>query len=225
MRNKYLANARISEREFRAILELWGADVGALTASKLARVNKNTTHRIYGLLRARVVELAEAQAAPFTGNVEVDESYFGPRRVRGLRGRGAARKVAVIGLLKRGGKVFCFPVMDCSKAELMEVIRGQVIPAGSTIYTDGWRAYDGLVFEGYKHYRIHHHENQFARGRRHINGIESFWSFAKLRLAKLRGVRWQYFYGHLKETEWRFNHRRDNLFSLLIKNLSSFPLI
>src|SRR5690606_22558084 len=120
-----------------------------------------------------------------TGSVEVDESYFGPRRIRGLRGRGAGRKVAVIGLLKRGGKVFCSPVMDCSKAELMGVLKGQVIPAGSTIYTDGWRAYDGLVLEGYKHYRIHHHQNQFARGRRHINGIESFWSFAKLRLAKL----------------------------------------
>lgn len=115
--------------------------------------------------------------------------------------------------------------MDCSKAELMGVIKGQVIPAGSTIYTDGWRAYDGLVLEGYKHYRIHHHQNQFARGRRHINGIESFWSFAKLRLAKLRGVRWEHFYDHLKETEWRFNHRHDNLFSLLIKNLSSSPLI
>lgn len=225
MRNRYLAHARISEAQFREILRLWCADVGALTASKLGGVNKNTTHRIYGLLRARVVQLAEAESAPFTGSVEVDESYFGPRRIRGLRGRGAGRKVAVIGLLKRGGKVFCSPVMDCSKAELMGVIKGQVIPAGSTIYTDGWRAYDGLVLEGYKLYRIHHHQNQFARGRRHINGIESFWSFAKLRLAKLRGVRWEHFYDHLKETEWRFNPRHDNLFSLLIKNLSSSPLI
>jgi transposase-like protein len=79
-----------------------------------------------------------------------------------------------------------------------------VLPRKSTIYTDGWRAYDGLVMEGYKHHRIHHHDNEFARDRRHINGIESFWSYAKLRLAKLRGVRWEYFYDHLKETEWRF---------------------
>ena len=50
-------------------------------------------------------------------------------------------------------------------------------------------------------------------------------SYAKLRLAKLRGVRWQQFDDHLKETEWRFNHRRDNLFNLLIINLGSSPLI
>jgi transposase len=111
--------------------------------------------------------------------------------------------------------------MNCSKAELIEVIRGQVLPRKSTIYTDGWRAYDGLVMEGYKDHRIHHHDNEFARDRRHINGIESFWSYAKLRLAKLRGVRWEYFYDHLKETEWRFNHRRDNLFNLI--NLRSSP--
>ena len=115
--------------------------------------------------------------------------------------------------------------MDCSKAELMPVIRGKVDADQSTVYTDGWRAYDGLVLEGFKHYRIHHHENQFARGKRHINGIESFWSFAKLRLAKLKGVRWEFFYDHLKETEWRFNHRRDNLYNLMLKHLSSSPLI
>lgn len=207
------------------LLKLWSLDVGAYTASKLTGLNKNTTQRIYTLLRKRVMELAETEASPFTGSVEVDESYFGPRRVRGLRGRGASGKVPVIGLLKRKGKVFCYPLMDCSKAELMRVIRGQVIRRRSTIYTDGWRAYDGLVLEGYKHYRVHHHQNEFARGRRHINGIESFWSYAKLRMAKLRGIRWEHFYDHLKETEWRFNHRRDNLFNLLVKNLSSCPLI
>ena len=168
MRNRYLKHAHLSEREFRQVLKMYCADVGALTASKLTNLNKNTTHRLYGLLRARVVEMAEGEAAPFTGSVEVDESYFGPRRVRGRRGRGSGRKVAVIGLLKRRGKVFCSPVMNCSKAELIEVIRGQVLPRKSTIYTDGWRAYDGLVMEGYRHHRIHHHDNEFARDRRHI---------------------------------------------------------
>ena len=67
-------------------------------------------------------------------------------------------------------------------------MHGQVKGA-TTIHTDGWKAYDGLVWDGFKHHRVHHHENEFARGKRHINGIESFWSFAKTRLAKQRGVR------------------------------------
>lgn len=107
----------------------------------------------------------------------------------------------------------------------MGVIRRQVLQAQSTIYNYGWRAYAGLVTEGYKHYRIHHHRNEFARGKKHINSIESFWIFAKLRLARLRGVRWDLFYNHLKETECRFNHRRDNLTQLLTQHLRDQPLI
>jgi transposase len=224
MRNKYLAGAHIAEADFRAVVRCFGQDLPALTAAKLCGLNKNTTHRFYGLLRERVVALAVAEAKPFTrGIVEIDESYFGPRRVRGRRGRGAGRKIPVIGLLKRAGKVFTQIVPNCSKNELLKVVHGQVKGA-ATIHTDGWKAYDGLVLDGFKHYRVHHHENEFVRGRRHINGIESFWSFAKSRLAKQRGIRRGKFYVHLKESEWRWNHRRDNLYQLLLKETRSRPL-
>ena len=84
MRNKYLRRARVLERDFRAVLRCFAHDLPALTAAKMCGVNKNTTHRLYGLLRQRVVALAEAEAKPFVGGiVEIDESYFGPRRVRG----------------------------------------------------------------------------------------------------------------------------------------------
>ncbi len=77
---------------------------------------------------------------------------------------------------------------------------------------------------GYKHHRIFHHENEFARGKNHVNGIESFWSFAKFRFTKRRGVSKEFFLLHLKESEWRWNHRRDNLYSILLKNLRLKPL-
>ena len=163
------------------------------------------------------------EARPFTGEVEIDESDFGARRVRGKRGRGAGGKTPVVGLLKRGGKVFTEIVENCSKQALMPIIKGQVL-SEATIDTDGWKSYDGLVLDGDKHHRIHHHQNQFARGKNHVNGIESFWSFTKPRLAKLRGIRTQYFFLHLKESEWRWNHRHDNLYLILLKNLRSEPL-
>ena len=158
------------------------------------------------------------------GEVEVDESYFGARRVRGKRGRGASGKTPVIGLLKRGGKVFTQIVENCSKQALVPIIKGKVL-SEATVYTDGWKSYDGLILDGYKHHRIHHHENEFARGKNHVNGIESFWSFTKLRLAKLHGIRPICFPLHLKESEWRFNHRQDNLYLLILKNLRLYPLV
>ena len=93
------------------------------------------------------------------------------------------------------------------------------------IHSDGWRGYDGLVDFGFdKHFKVHHDDNEFASGERHINGIESFWSFAKRRLAKFNGVPAHTFYLHLKETEFRFNHRRDNLYQEILKLLRLNPL-
>ncbi|MBA3755897.1 MAG: IS1595 family transposase, partial [Nitrosomonas sp.] len=66
--------------------------------------------------------------------------------------------------------------------------------------------------------------NEFACGEPHINGIESFWSFAKRRLAKFNGVSEHIFYLHLKETEFRFNHHRDNLYHQILKLLRLNPL-
>jgi len=149
--------------------------------------------------------------------VEVDESYFGARRVRGKRGRGAYRKVSVIGLLKRNGKVYTKIVKNCERRELVPIVQGKVLE-GATVYTDGWKSYGGLVLNGYKHYRIHHHENEFARGKNHINGIESFWSYTKRRMQKFNGIAKHKFMLHLKEFEWRFNHR-NNMYQELIQLL------
>ena len=223
MKNKYIRHAHVSEMKFREILRLFCADVPALTVSKLVGMSVQCTQRLYDRFRLRILDLAVEEAAPFAGEVEVDESYFGARRVRGKRGRGASGKTPVIGLLMRGGKVFTQIVENCSKQALVPIIKGQVL-SDSIIYTDGWKSYDGLVLDGYKHFRIHHHQNQFARGKNHVNGIESFWSFAKLRLSKLRGIRSDFFVLHLKESEWRFNHRLDNLYSLLIINFRQNPL-
>ena len=223
MKNKYVKGARISERKFREVLRYFAHDLPVLTAAKLCGLNYRTVHRLCALLRQRVVAQAVQESPPLGGEVEIDESYFGPRRVRGKRGRGAGGKIPVIGLHKRGENVYLSVVKNCSKAELMPIITGRVLE-GADIYTDGWKAYDGLVLKGYEHHRIHHHQNQFARGKNHVNGIESFWSYAKFRFLKLRGVRKDRFLLHLKECEWRFNHRRLKLYPLLLSLLRQNPL-
>ena len=151
------------------------------------------------------------------GEVEVDESYFGARRVRGKRGRGAKGKVPVIGLLKRHGKVYTQVVKNCTKEQLMPILKGKILST-STIYTDGWKSYDGLVLNGYRHYRIYHSENEFARGKNHVNGIESFWSYTKRRMNKLNGIHKTKFLLHLKESEFRFNNRGGIMYKELLKN-------
>jgi transposase-like protein len=223
LKNPYIIRARISEAKFREFLKLFCLDLEATKIAKITGLNRNTVNRLARLVRKRMAEDCE-RASPLGGEVEVDESYFGPRRVRGKRGRGAGGKTIVFGVFKRNGKVYTEIVPDPKKATLQAIIRGRV-DAGSVIHSDGWRGYDGLVDVGYeKHYRVHHGKSEFVRGRSHINGIEAFWSFAKVRLHRLKGIHKQTFYLHLKECEWRFNHRGKNLYNVLLSLIRKRPL-
>jgi transposase len=115
-------------------------------------------------------------------------------------------------------------VRNCSKATLHAVIQGKVDPL-ARIHSDGWKGYNGLVEAGFaKHHRIRHQDDQFAEGGVHINGIESFWSFSKRRLAKFNGVPPASFPLFLKECEFRFNHRQDDLYRLMLQSLRHNPL-
>lgn len=208
---------RVTTQKRNKIFLCFKNDLTATQAADICGVNRNTVNRYYNLLRRAILSESVREARREVGEYELDESYFGARRVRGKRGRGAAGKTPVFGLLKRGEKVFVTVVKDCSRRSLMPVIKGLILEH-STIYTDGWKAYDGLILNGYEHYRVFHSKNEFARGKSHVNGIENFWSFAKRRLAKFNGCDSDAFVLHLKECEWRYNHRHEDLLPL-VKNL------
>jgi len=151
--------------------------------ASITHLNRKTVNRYLTLIRERTNKLC-AQSFPFSGEIEVDESYFGARRVKGKPGSGAYAETVVFVILQRGGKVYTEIVPDCAKKTLQRVIRGKV-EMDSIIHPDHWRGYDGLVDVGYKkHYRIRHGRDEFVDGKNHINGIESFWSFAKIRMEK-----------------------------------------
>ena len=221
MENKYLKHSHISEAKFRQVVRLFCEDMTAVQITSLTGLNRNTVNRLLTYIRMVIAKYCEA-ASPLSGEVELDESYFGPHRVRGKRGRGASKKVIVFGLLKRQGKVYTQIVPNVSRETLKQIVQMKVEP-DSTIYSDGWKSYDGLVDWGYKrHYRVNHGENEFVSAsnpKNHINGIENFWGIAKVRLAKLRGLRQDHFNLHLKECEFRYNMRNEDMYHQLLKLL------
>ena len=205
---------RVSRYKIKRIILCFAEDITASSASKILPINRNTTNAYYNEIREKILQHSLKEQEKELGEFELDESYFGARRVRGKRGRGAAGKTPVFGLLKRNGKVFVTVVPNCSKEELMPIIQGKILTE-STVHTDGWKTYDGLILNGYNHYRVFHHENEFARGKSHVNGIECFWSYAKRRLSKFNGLTDAKFILHLKESECRFNHKNDNFASFI----------
>ena len=222
LKNRYLKSSKLSERKFRELVKLFSADLTAVQIARLANVNRNTVNRILRLIRQRILEYTEQQR-PFFGTIEVDESWFGAKRVKGKRGRGAYGKTTVFGVYERQGQIYTEVVPDCSKATLQGIIRGKVDPA-SVINSDGWGGYNGLVDIGYGHFRVDHSHDEFVRGKAHINGIEGFWGYAKVRLVRFRGMHKQTFLLHLKETEFRFNLRDQNIGRLILKLCRENPL-
>ena len=227
--NRYYRHAKISERTFRLLLRYFALDLTASDTARLTGLSVRAVNTIYLRLRHRLLQACELNA-PITGTLEIDESLFGPRGVRGKPGRGASGKTIVLDgrpsvrILKRGGRIYTEIVPNCTKKTLQAIIRGRV-ESGSVVHTDGWRAYDGLVDVGYgKHYRVRHNAREYALGTNHINGIESFWSYAKRRSAQFNGVPAQTFLLHLKESEFRFNHRQDDVYKVLLKMLRKRPL-
>ena len=224
MRNKYLKRAHISDKKFRLILRCFCEDYTAEQTAKRSAVSRVSINTLYTKFRLRIIGLVGLNGE-LDGEVEVDESYFGARRVRGKRGRGARGKTPVVGLLKRQGQVYTQVVKNCTSEQLMPILRGKIL-GNTTVYTDGWKSYAGLVLNGYKHYRIHHSENEFARGKNHVNGIESFWSYTKRRMIKFNGIRKEKFLLHLKESEFRWNGRVNgvNIYQRLLRNFREIPL-
>ena len=222
LKNRYYKRLHISEGKFRQLIRCFCLDLNAYETSKLINVSHVHCKKIYHKLRVYIHDNMLDESIEF-GEFECDESYFGAKRVKGKRGRGAIGKTPVFGLLKRDGNVFVQIVNNCSKEQLLPIIQGKILE-GSTIHTDGFKSYDALVVNGYDHYRVFHSHNEFVRGKSHINGIESFWSFTKRRLSQFNGVSHHTFYLHLKESQFRFNNKFNDLYAIMLKSLRKNPL-
>ena len=167
---KRFVRARISRAKFRQILRSFALDLTATQIAALTNLNRNTVNRYLTFIRQAVAEFCEHES-PFTGEIELDESYFGSRYVRGKRGRGALGKTIVFGIYKQNGKVYTEIVPNVRKDTLMQIVKGKV-SLQSVIHTDGFRSYDGIVHLGYqKHYRILHSDDKFAATHQSANAL------------------------------------------------------
>jgi len=197
----------------------------ATQTAKMTAISVRSVNAIFLRMRRKIALECEHQS-PFHGELEADESYFGTKRVRGKRGRGAAGKTIVFGPLKRGHKVYTEIVPDASKATLQAIIRGKA-EFRSVFHKDGRRGYDGLVDLGFdKRFRVNHGENEFAQGANHVHGIESFWSLANEDStgSAVSPSPPSLCTSALKETEFRFNQRNNNLYKTLLRSFRKDPL-
>lgn len=214
---RWINQGSLSCLQWLRLIKLFELEVSARKMAFQLNVAYNTAYKALMTLRKAILAHRRDEAGcSLGGEVELDESYFGGRR-KGKRGRGAAGKVPVFGILERDGKV-CVDVVPNVKAETVLDLAVKKVRRGSVVYTDRFNIYDALMFCGYRHLKVDH-KTRFSRGRVYINGLEGFWSWAKERFIKHHGVSPRTFPLYLRELEFRYNHRHDDIFPIVAEYL------
>lgn len=218
----WLSHTRLSLGEIYELLFWFELELTDHGIARRLEAPYSAVHRFLLQLRRALADFEDRSIVLLDGEVEVDETYFGPSmrnrrrakreklrksgKVKRGRGAGALQQV-VFGIYERtDGIVYVEPVPDASSAVLQSIIHDKV-SIETTIYSDSWNSYRGLERDFAAHETVNHHAQEYVRDRATINGIEGFWAYAKERLLRHHGVSPDHFLLYLKEMEYRFNHR------------------
>lgn len=156
----------------------------------------------------------------FPGRVEMDETYIGGqrknkhlhiRKIAAKKGHGTD-KLPIVGLFSRvtGQVLVAVEPKKLDIAFIISLIQKHV-PAGSKIYTDGFKMYRGLTRHGYEHAFVDHDGGEMVRGEIHTNNIEGFWGILKRKLGCIGGMRRTRLHYFVGEIVWKYNHRTQSL--------------
>lgn len=217
--------SRISAAKRNKLIKYFAMDIDATRAAEVCKVSRPCANDWYRHFR-EVIFQSTRLAPRLFGEVEMDQAEFGGRgrkRMQSLLKRYAKvlphseymkrakeirkeHKVLIFGMLQRGGRVYTHIIHRNDKRTLMPIVR-LVVEPGATVLTDKWRGFSELGLDGYEHRSVNHSEEYKAKDGTHINGIESFWSFAKRRLNKFNGIARTTLPLHIKECEFRYNNK------------------
>jgi len=214
---RWINNGNLTAIQWLGIIKLFELEISVRKMASQMGMAYNTVYNAVKTIRMAIVSHADDAEDLLAGEIELDESYFGGKR-KGNRGRGAAGKVPVFGILERNGKVQVTVVPNVT-AETLVGLTVKTVRRGSIVYTDKFGSYNSLMFCGYRHLKIDH-SKRFSCGKVYINGLEGFWSWAKERLIKHHGISKENFPLYLKELEFRYNNRNNDIFEIVADYLS-----
>lgn len=186
-----------------------------ISSCEVARDLGTTQKSAWFMMHRLRFALKDGGFGKLSGEVEADETFIGGKarnmhnieRKRRITGTGPKDKTAVMGLLERGGKVRAAMIQNRRKKAIQGEVRKHV-KAGSALYSDALKSYDGLSSE-YTH-QVIDHAVAYVNGKVHTNGMENFWSLLK------RGISGTYvsvepfhLFRYLDEQSFRHNNRND----------------
>ena len=222
MKNPYAKKTHFSVRKFRNFLQLFCKELNATQIADFINVSRNTVNLWINRIRMRILLIVEQERLTNATNVQMDEMFFTRTKEYFPKWRIPYEEVAVFGIIDDRGKVYARIVEKADRSHIFPVI-AECCAAAATIFTDGGTVYRGLSKLGYNHKFVNHNQMEFARIENGLkittNRIEGFWGWTRVRLTKFKGIKWDSLHLHVAESVWRYNHRHENLYKILLKEL------
>jgi transposase-like protein len=227
MKNTYANETHFTKPKFRKFIQLFCKDFNATQIADLMRINRNTANLWITRIRARILVISEREKLCDAICVQMDETYFTKTKEYFPKWKLPHEEIVVFGMIDLCGKVYAKVINKTNKAQILPVIF-ECCAKDATIFTDRAAVYKGLTKLGYKHHSVNHSDKEFSRYAKGMcittNRIEGYWGWLKVRLAKFRGVKWDNLDLHIAESVWRFNHRQDDIYKILLKEFRANKL-
>lgn len=191
-----------------------------ITIADVVLVTSIPTSRVTMMLHCFRNRMLYDTPPPFTGIVEMDETYIGGqrknktlhiRRQKTKKGHGT-EKLPIVGLFSRKLGMVYVDVLP-KKLDMDYILKTvkERVSQGSTMYTDGFKMYRAFPRHGYPHEYVNHHKDEYVRGEVHTNNIEGFWGILKRQLGCIGGMRRDRLPYFIAEIVWKFNQRKKSL--------------
>lgn len=215
---RWLNMGGLSCRDWLRLLKLFELELTTMKMVSQLRLAYNTIYKAVTALRFAI--LAQALDAPqLLAGAYGERLGFVQGRLR--MERSETEVIPVFGLMDRHGWIFADFLPHISPEDIFHFNRSfhlGVERMGNLVYTDRYQRYDALVFCG--HAGLPYHYFQRRPRKVHVDALKGgFWNYAKPRLARYNGVTSRRFPLYLKELEFRFNHRDEDIFPLLVRHL------
>ena len=224
MSNKYFKGAKISEGTFRRIVRCFAEDCTATETAQETGVSPRSVNPIFFRIRKRIAEFGDVEL--HASSVQVCTFRFGPKGIRGQRGRGAGRKTIFLVLYGEDDKVFLEEIPNETNATIHPIMLDR-LALETEVRTNGMWTFHSLPKIGFVNHIQTKGKITPFREQPHWHGapeIQQFWWATERDLKKFLGLPMGSRSLHLKERAFRHNMRNEDLYQVLLELLRTHPL-
>ena len=224
MKNRYLKGAHLSERKVRELIKLFSEDLTATQIANITGISRITVNAYFKLIRTHIAKFCE-ERNPFHHNNGMMTFHASDNDMGGTATATTVVKKSFYGIFKKEGAIHTDQLANIDAEWMYDWLKGKTDGDKEIIEKFRLHVYSGIAdFNSIRLYRINEAGPSITRGKSHVDEIDMFWGMLKSRLIKFRGLNSGTLYLHVKETEFRYNHRDNDLFELLMEILHKRPL-